>query len=71
MQNVTELKMNEYIVLISYKTPVALFDRTLKKYFKTSKYWSKTTSKHINQFIGNNSAEEINQESFDKLLEVK
>lgn len=38
-------------VLFSYNTPVAGY-RQGKGYFKTSQYYSKTTSKHITRYLG-------------------
>ena len=50
--NMTELTIGTKTVLFSYKTPVAVFDWSKGagngEYTKTSKYWSKTTSRHIN-----------------------
>lgn len=69
--NCTELKLNDYIVLFSYKTPVAFFDRQSGEYYKTSKKWSRTTSKHINQWIFDKDAEnvkEVSQDVLDSLI---
>jgi len=49
--NMTELQLNDWFVLFSYKTPVAAIDRSTGKAFKTAKHWSRTTSKHINQYF--------------------
>ena len=40
-------------VFFSYKTPVAAHIPG-KGYVKTDKYWSRTTSKHIGQFLSRN-----------------
>lgn len=69
--NCTELKLNDYIVLFSYKTPVAYFDRRIGEYYKTSKKWSKITSKHINQWLVDkyaNEPKEVSQEILDGLV---
>lgn len=50
--NLTTLEDDTGILLISYETPVAYQDRATGKFYKTDKFWSKTTSKHIAQFIG-------------------
>ena len=54
-------------ILFSYETPVAcIMDG---KAFKTDKHWSKTTSKHINQWLKEFSAIDIKpQASFNNLL---
>lgn len=70
--NMTEIDTPKYRVLFSYRTPVAYYDYSDHKYVKTEKYWSRTTSKHINQWLDGNKAELITQEELDNLLnEVK
>lgn len=66
--NMTEVDLGRYRVLFSYKTPVALFDRELNRYQKTEKYWSRTTSRHINQWLNGNTAIETDQDFFDNLV---
>ena len=48
--NMTEVETKEARILFSYKTPVAayVFGRG---YVKTDKFWSVTTSRHINKWI--------------------
>ena len=48
--NMTEIETKEARILFSYKTPVAayVFGRG---YVKTDKFWSVTTSRHINKWI--------------------
>lgn len=49
--NQTEVEINDDLtVFFSYKTPVAAHV-TGKGYLKTDKFWSKTTSRHVNQWI--------------------
>lgn len=50
--NQTELKLNDYIVFFSYQTPVAAIDRCNGQAYVTDKKWSKTTSRHINAWLG-------------------
>ena len=68
--NQTEVEMsNGTTVFYSYKTPVAAHVPG-EGYFKTDKYWSRTTSKHIGQFIrrnGGSGAIERPQAFFDSL----
>ncbi len=57
--NITELDLaNGTTVLFSYKTPVAAYvvGRGL---IKTSKKYSKTTSKHVSQWLDGRTASEV------------
>lgn len=68
-ENQTEItfKNHEMKVFFSYKTPVAFYDDLTGKYYKTSKFWSKTTSRHINNWLDGEKAEEKEQGFFDGL----
>jgi len=48
--NMTELNFNGISVLFSYETPVAGWDD--KGAFRTDTNYSRTTSKHINKYLG-------------------
>jgi len=52
-------------VFFSYRTPVACL--TDNGYYRTSKKWSVTTSRHINKWLGGVLAKEQPQEYFDSL----
>ena len=66
--NMTEVELpNGSIVLFSYKTPVACHHYNGKTY-RTAKFWSKTTSRHINQWLDGREAEEIGQDFLDNLV---
>jgi hypothetical protein len=52
--NMTELVLNDYRILFSYKTPVAMQDRRTKEFYQTNKKWSQTTTRHINQWVSDN-----------------
>ena len=65
--NMTEIETNEKRILFSYKTPVALIDESGNAY-RTSHFWSKTTSRHINQWLDGREAEQKEQAYFDKLV---
>ena len=73
--NMTELELMNGYILFSYKTPVASTMKSTGEYFKTSKFWSKTTSRHMNKWFkefGEIKIQEKPQEYFDDLLnEVK
>lgn len=77
--NMTELEIGEITILFSYETPVAchingvrfrgrVVDRN--GYCRTEKKWSATTTRHINQWLRDNNAENVTerpQEYFDNL----
>jgi len=48
--NMTEIQLGEVKVLFSYQTPVATYCEESGKFRRTTKKWSRTTSKHINQW---------------------
>jgi hypothetical protein len=49
--NQTEVHKDDgTVVLVSYETPVACFISG-EGYYKTSEHYSKTTSRHINQWL--------------------
>jgi hypothetical protein len=71
--NMTELDLGSKVVLFSYRTPVAAHVDGIG-YVRTSKFWSVTTSRHINQWLRGTAAGEVTekpQEFFDSLVEVK
>ena len=79
-QNMNEITTgNGDKILFSYSTPVAVAYKMGDKYFrvvKTEKKWSRTTSKHITQWIGLMASAQIvvdildakPQEYFDNLI---
>ena len=57
--NQTELSLNNgNSIFFSYETPVAGFDSE-DGFFKTETYYSKTTSRHINAYLGDAAASEV------------
>ena len=57
--NQTELSLNNgNSIFFSYETPVAGFDAE-DGFFKTETYYSKTTSRHINAYLGDVKASEV------------
>lgn len=52
--NRTEVHTNKYIVLVSYSTPVAYYDKQADKWYQTDKYHSQTTTRHLSQWFGGN-----------------
>lgn len=68
--NMTELTTDTHIVLFSYSTPVAYEDKGTSKCYRTSKKWSRTTSKHINKWLDGRTYEEVEQKVCDRLTNV-
>ena len=66
--NMTEVETSEARILFSYRTPVAayVFGRG---YVRTEKWWSVTTSRHINKWIGKDvTTEEVSQTYLDNVV---
>lgn len=65
--NQTEVILSpDKVVFFSYETPVAaIIDG---KFYRTSKRFSVTTSKHINRWLDGRKAEEKPQSFFDSLV---
>tara|TARA_R100000773_G_scaffold13960_1_gene12808 strand:+ start:795 stop:1052 length:258 start_codon:yes stop_codon:yes gene_type:complete len=64
--NMTELNFNGVSVLFSYETPVAGWDD--KGAFRTETNYSRTTSKHINKYLGGNGiGRKVSQEYINAL----
>lgn len=68
--NMSEIKVGNVTVLFSYQTPVAclLTNGSVYEYYQTAKKWSRTTSRHISQWLEGNPAMFKDQEYFDNLL---
>lgn len=67
--NMTELEIKGKRVLFSYETPVAYQNLdSVGNYYKTIKKWSNTTTRHINQWLGGNSAQLLDQSELDNLV---
>ena len=66
--NQTEVSFtNGTQVFFSYKTPVAAY-LPEKGYVRTEKFWSVTTSRHINKWVNGTNATELPQEVFNELV---
>ena len=65
--NMTEVETDSARVLFSYRTPVAAYVYGVG-YVKTDKWWSVTTSRHINKWIDNCTVREVSQTFLDKLV---
>ena len=66
--NMNLLETPKHIVLFSYATPVASFDKATYSFHRTTKKWSKTTTRHINKWIDGVKAIDQPQDYFDTLL---
>ena len=65
--NMTQLDLADGTsVLFSYRTPVATL--TDNGYYRTSKHWSVTTTRHINKWLGGVLAKDQPQAYFDQFL---
>lgn len=56
-------------VFFSYETPVAARLQNYE-YVRTSTKWSKTTTKHINQWLEGVTAQEVEQDFLNKLIDA-
>ena len=66
--NMTEVETSEARILFSYRTPVAAYVFG-EGYVRTEKWWSVTTSRHINKWIGKDvTTEEVAQTYLDNLV---
>jgi hypothetical protein len=68
-KNITQVETRDYIILVSYETPVAAYDKGECKHYKTDEFYSVTTSRHINQWLDNANVSEKDQEFFNRLLD--
>ena len=70
--NMTEVETDLGRVLFSYRTPVAAYvygkDGFGGGFVRTKKWWSVTTSRHINKWIGNCTTKEVSQTYLDNLV---
>jgi hypothetical protein len=67
--NQTELNLNNGTqVFFSYKTPVAAYVPS-QGYIRTDKFWSTTTSRHINKWLGGiTEVSKVSQEIINELV---
>ena len=68
--NMTEVETSEARILFSYRTPVAayVFGNITEGYVRTEKWWSVTTSRHINKWLDGGTAKEVSQTYLDNLV---
>ena len=67
--NMTEVETSEARILFSYRTPVAAYVFG-EGFVRTEKWWSVTTSRHINKWIGKDvTTKEVSQTYLDNLVQ--
>ena len=66
--NMTEVETSEARILFSYRTPVAAYVFG-EGYVRTEKWWSVTTSRHINKCLDGGTAKEVSQTYLDNLVQ--
>ena len=66
--NMTEVETSEARILFSYRTPVAAYVFG-EGFVRTEKWWSVTTSRHINKWIDGVPAKEVAQTYLDTLVQ--
>jgi hypothetical protein len=64
--NMTQLSINGTSILFSYSTPVAGYDRDGA--FRTGEWYSSTTTRHINKYLGKGNGREVTQDYIDSLV---
>lgn len=62
------LEIGSCEVLFSYETPVAGFDGS--SWFRTEEKFSRTTSKHINSYLGIMNAKVVSQDYVEGLVKI-
>ena len=65
--NMTEVETSEARILFSYRTPVAAYVFG-EGFVKTEKFWSVTTSRHINKWLDGGTANKVAQTYLDNLV---
>ena len=65
--NMTEVETSEARILFSYRTPVAAYVFG-EGFVRTEKWWSVTTSRHINKWLDGGTAKEVSQTYLDNLV---
>jgi hypothetical protein len=66
--NETEIRIGEWSIFVSYRTPVAAHDG--RRFFETEKKWSRTTNGHIRKWLNGQAGEKKPQSFFDALLKT-
>ena len=69
--NMTQVETKDARILFSYRTPVAayVYGEMGGQFVRTKKWWSVTTSRHINKWIDGVPAKEVAQTYLDNLVQ--
>lgn len=71
-ENMRHILWEQNALLISYETPVAMYDATSNTIFRTDIRWSASTAQHISRFLRDLQVsahyETIKQEGLDRIL---
>lgn len=51
MANFAVIETENFVILQSYETKVAYFDKRNGRHYRTNHKWSATTTKHINRWL--------------------
>ena len=65
--NMTEVETSEARILFSYRTPLAAYVFG-EGFVTTEKFWSVTTSRHINKWLDGGTANKVAQTYLDNLV---
>ena len=72
--NMTEVETGPYTILFSYQEPVAYhyggIAEDKRGFYRTNKFWSVTTSKHINKWLAGAKAQEVDQEDIYNITDA-
>jgi len=63
--NMTELVTRDGRILFSYETPVAVLDHGDYEYYVTDRFFSKTTTRHINKWLEGVNAVKVSHEKIE------
>ena len=69
-QNMNEVNIGSKRVLFSYQTPVAYQECAIPQIYVTSKFWSNTTSRHINQWLNVNGRKHFTELCHNGIVKV-
>jgi hypothetical protein len=62
------LCLDNITIFFSYQTPVAVHDSELAVFYVTNTNYSKTTTRHVNSFVGDNPVVHVPQEAINTCI---
>ena len=72
-KNMTEISMEDASILVSYETPVAVVFHKTSVVWATNEKFSKTTSRHINEWLSQNNFIDysyVDQEKLESAIKI-